>query len=376
MTETTTGLQDRVRGSDSDTGDVLADALKDAGERLLNLVVERAAQMATEQVEGLSDRLTEYAENGGSGLMAALSGGRALANGRSPLRGVFSSGITGVKESVTGVKESVKGVFSRSGDGGGGGGGGGDDVKAVNIVEDIDVGLPLRTTYDLWTQYEDFPRFMKKVENVSQESDEKTSWKAQVFWSHRTWEATTVEQVPDSHIVWRSEGSKGHADGAVSFTELGPNLTRVLLVLQYSPEGFFERTGNIWRAVGRRARLELKHFRRYAMTTVLVQDEEVEGWRGEIRDGEVVKTHEDAIEEEQGTEGTGALYTGEGELAFDEEGEPVYDEEGEPVYDEEGEPLFDEAGEPVYDEDAADEEEGDEVAEDEDEPVAAQGGGR
>ena len=67
--------------------------------------------------------------------------------------------------------------------------------------------------------------------------------------------------MPDSHIVWRSKGAKGHVDGAVTFPELGPNLTRVLLVLEYHPQGLFERTGNLWRAQGRRARLEFKHFR-------------------------------------------------------------------------------------------------------------------
>ena len=65
------------------------------------------------------------------------------------------------------------------------------------ISENIDVGLPLRTTYNQWTQFGDFPGFMKKVESVDQESDEKMNWKAQVFWSHRTWEATIIEQVPD-----------------------------------------------------------------------------------------------------------------------------------------------------------------------------------
>jgi hypothetical protein len=140
---------------------------------------------------------------------------------------------------------------------------------------------------------------MKKVESVQQPEDEKTQWKAQVFLSHREWEATIQEQVPDSHIVWRSKGAKGHVDGAVTFTELGPNLTRVVLVMEYFPQGLFERTGNLWRAQGRRARLEFKHFRRHAMTQVLLHQEDIEGWRGEIRDSEVVKTHEEALEEEQ-----------------------------------------------------------------------------
>ncbi|MDL4813218.1 SRPBCC family protein [Actinomadura opuntiae] len=140
---------------------------------------------------------------------------------------------------------------------------------------------------------------MKKVTNVDQADEEKLHWQAKIFWSKRTWEATIVEQVPDEHIVWRSKAPKGHVDGAVSFHELAPNLTRVLVVLEYHPQGLFERTGNLWRAQGRRVRLELKHFRRHVMTQSLTRADEIEGWRGEIRDSEVVKTHEEALKEEE-----------------------------------------------------------------------------
>ncbi|QKW38804.1 SRPBCC family protein [Actinomadura sp. NAK00032] len=181
----------------------------------------------------------------------------------------------------------------------GGGGGGGKKVKVTNIVEHIDVGAPRRLVYDQWTRFQDYPSFMKKVISVEQADEAKLNWKAKIFWSARTWESTIVEQVPDEHVVWRSKGPKGHVDGTVSFHELSPNLTRVLVVLEYHPQGFMERTGNLWRAQGRRARLELKHFRRYVMTQSLTRADEVEGWRGEIRDGEVVRTHEDAIEDEK-----------------------------------------------------------------------------
>ena len=133
---------------------------------------------------------------------------------------------------------------------------------------------------------------MKKVETVDQESDEKTNWQAKVFWSRRQWQATTIEQVPDSHISWKSQGTKGHVDGTVAFFEIAPRLTRVMLLMEYWPKGLFERTGNI-------AHLEFQHFLRYAMTTALLEQGEIEGWRGEIRDSEVVKTHEDAVKEQQ-----------------------------------------------------------------------------
>jgi len=87
-------------------------------------------------------------------------------------------------------------------------------------------------------------------------------------------------------------------DGAVSFTRLGPQVTQVLLVLEW-PKGLFERPGNLWRARARRARLDLEQFRRQALAHVLVRQKEVRGWRGEIRDGAVVTTHEEALEQDR-----------------------------------------------------------------------------
>jgi len=273
---------------------VPSDALKDAGQKLLSMLVQRAAEAATDRVAGLTDRLTDVGETG-SGLKSAITGSRDDEDDedRDPDSEDSGGGF------FSGLKDKVTGLFGGGSDSGGGGGKGGKKLKVTQIVEDLDVGLPLRTTYDLWTQFGDFPSFMKKVESVDQVSDEKTQWKAQIFLSHREWEATILEQVPDSHIVWKSKGAKGHVDGAVSFTELGPNATRVLLVLEYFPQGLFERTGNIWRAQGRRARLEFKHFRRHAMATVLLHPDDVEGWRGEIHEGEVTRTHEEALEEEE-----------------------------------------------------------------------------
>ncbi|MGC4951816.1 SRPBCC family protein [Actinomadura citrea] len=209
------------------------------------------------------------------------------------------------KDEQSDGKDKGKGIFGKlknllpGGKGGKGGKGGGKKVKVTNIVEHTDIGAPTRLVYDQWTQFQDYPSFMKKVVSVDQADDTKLNWKAKIFWSARTWESTIVEQVPDEHIVWRSKGPKGHVDGTVSFHELSPNLTRVLVVLEYHPQGLMERTGNIWRAQGRRARLELKHFRRYVMTNSLPRADEIEGWRGEIRDSEVVRTHEEALEEEE-----------------------------------------------------------------------------
>jgi hypothetical protein len=269
------------------------DRLRSEARGLVGALGDRAVSSVRDKVEDASSRLTDYVEGGGGpGVMAAFTGARDLAEGKSPARSTLGAGMAA-------VKEKVAGVFGR-----GGKGGGGKKLKVTSIVESLDVGVPVTAAYNQWTQYSDFPKFMKKVENVDQPEDEKTTWKAQVFWSHRTWEATIVDQVPDDRIIWRSKGEKGHVDGAVTFHELAPNLTRILLVLEYHPQGLFERTGNLWRAQGRRARLEFKHFRRHMMTEGVLHADEIEGWRGTIHDGEVVESHDDAVarEKRQGSE--------------------------------------------------------------------------
>jgi uncharacterized membrane protein len=275
---------------ESENRNALTDRLRGEVGNLVGALSNRAVTSLLDKVEGTTGRLNEYVEGGaGPGLMAAVTGAKGLAEGKSPAKSMLGAGITG-------VKEKISGLFRR-----GGKGGGGKKLKLTNIVESTDVGVPVTLAYNQWTQYNDFPKFTKKVESVDKNRNEeqKTNWKAQVFWSHRTWEATIIEQVPDERIVWRSKGQKGHVDGAVTFHELAPNLTRILLVLEYHPQGLFERTGNLWRAQGRRARLELKHFRRHMMTQGVLHPDQIEGWRGTIHDGEVVESHEDALEREQ-----------------------------------------------------------------------------
>lgn len=280
------------------------------------------------------------------------------------MRAMFSAGLAGAKQKLGGQS---------------GQGGQGDALKVTNIIESIDVGVPVRLAYNQWTQFSQFPSFMQKAENVEQQEDAKLNWKAQVFWSHRNWEATILQQIPDQEIIWRSTGAKGHVGGAVTFHELAPRLTRILVVLEYFPPGLFEKTGNIWRAQGRRVRLELKHYRRHVMSHVLLNPDEVTGWRGVIEDGEVVQDHESRVREEREAEGAddqeNADDYGDQDEAepYDEDEEDDEDDEDGQDEDEDGEP-FDEEEPAAYDGGAADDEaydNDDEDYDEEPEPVAA-----
>ncbi|MYS77803.1 polyketide cyclase [Streptomyces sp. SID5926] len=291
--------------------------LKDALGGYLSAAGHGLVGRAGDRLGSLTDRLTESADGGGA------KGGTGGSKG-GPGSGGSRNGSDGSKSGSGGSK------------GGSGSSKGGGSVKATHIMETVDIGVPLRTVYDQWTQLQDFSDFTKGVQSVSPHDEVTTDWTAKIAFSTRSWKATVQEQIPDQRIVWTSEGAKGSTNGVVTFHELAPRLTRVVVVVEYYPAGFFEKTGNLWRAQGRRLRLDLKHFARHV---TMADAEEIEGWRGEIRDGEVVKSHEEALEED--------------EDAADEYEDDEEDEEGE--YDEEEpdeeEPYADEDGDEYDDED-------------------------
>ena len=317
------------------------DKLKDAGRNALGALGKKALSTVSGSVGGLTDKLEDVAGGGPVG-KAVAEGGKAKAEGGSAVGGALKGVASGIKDKVTGG-------------GSGGSGGGGKATKSTNIIESIDVGVPVSVAYNQWTEFGAFPTFMKKVESVEAADETKINFKAQIFLSHRSWEATILEQIPDERIVWRSKGQKGHVDGAVTFHEIGPNLTRILVVLEYYPQGLFEKTGNIWEAQGRRARAELRHFRRHVMTRTILEPDEVEGWRGVIEDGEVVQTHEEVVEEEQQAE------------EEQEESEDSYDDseaEGDAEASDEEDEAEDEYEEPEAEEEYEEEPEADDEPED------------
>jgi hypothetical protein len=345
-------------------------AHSEAADRLKAELQEYLAAQATRMLTGVGHKLGEttgklndIAEGNSPGFAKlALEGGRKVAEGKGPLRSALEIGGSRLKDKVTGAFKGLGGKGKGKGKGRSGN-------KPTVIIEHIDVGVPLRTAYDQWTQYQDFSTFAKGVKAASKADDTTSDWQLKVFWSNRSWKATTTEQVPDDRIAWTSEGAKGTTKGVVSFHELTEGLTRVLLVIEYYPSGLFEKTGNIWRSQGRRARLDLKNFVRF----ITIKGEAEDGWRGEIRDGEVVRSHEDAVAEE---ESESEEESPEGEEPEDEYDEEEPEEEGE----EEPEGEYEDGSEAEYDEkdeEAPEEEEEpegeyeDEENEDEDEEVEA-----
>jgi uncharacterized membrane protein len=266
------------------------DRLVDEAQELSQAIADRGVSSISNTIDSLTDRLTAVAagSTGGEVMTAAKEGSKAkLKTGAEAVKSRASAVGHGTTDEVKHGASAVRSKLGSAFKGEAKGKSHDKKLKVTNIVEEVDVPVDRKTAYELWTQFEKFPSFMKKVENVKQKTDATVEWTAQVLWSQRSWTAKIVDQVPGERIVWHSKGDKGYVNGAVTFHDLAPDLTRILLTLEYHPSGLFEHTGNIWRAQGRRARLELKHFRRHVSTHALIHPDEIEGWTGEIHKGRV-----------------------------------------------------------------------------------------
>ena len=146
------------------------------------------------------------------------------------------------------------------------------------VDETIEVNVPVRTAYDQWTQFESFPEFMEGVEEVRQITDTRTHWRTEIGGVKREFDAEITEQVPDQRIAWRAVDGPDQG-GVVTFDAPDPNKTRILLELDYDPEGTVEEAGDKLGVVKLRVKGDLKRFKEFIESRGV----ETGAWRGEVR---------------------------------------------------------------------------------------------
>jgi uncharacterized membrane protein len=149
------------------------------------------------------------------------------------------------------------------------------------VKESIEVGAPIRTAYNQWTQFESFPEFMEGVDSVTQIDDTHLSWVADVSGEKRGWQAEIVEQVPDQQIIWRATDGNG-PNGMVTFEPLGPDSTLITVEMSYEPEGLKQQLGAKVGLDERRVKGDLERFKEVIETT----GAETGAWRDEVHAGE------------------------------------------------------------------------------------------
>jgi uncharacterized membrane protein len=145
------------------------------------------------------------------------------------------------------------------------------------IEQSIDVDVPVRTAYDQWTQFEEFPKFMEGVEEIRQVDDTHLHWRTKIAGKAKEFDAVITEQTPDQRIAWTSEDGPEHA-GVVTFHRLGEGQTRVMVQMDYEPQGAAEKVGDALGLVKRRVKGDLERFKE------LIEDRGTEtgAWRGEV----------------------------------------------------------------------------------------------
>jgi uncharacterized membrane protein len=146
------------------------------------------------------------------------------------------------------------------------------------IEKSIAVNVPVHTAYNQWTQFEDFPKFMKGVVQVKQLDDRKQHWRIDIGGKEKQFEAEITEQIPDQRIAWRSISDLHHA-GVVTFHRLSDTQTKVMLQIDYEPQGPIEKVGDMLGAVSMRVQGDLDKFKQFIES----RKQETGAWRGEIR---------------------------------------------------------------------------------------------
>jgi uncharacterized membrane protein len=146
------------------------------------------------------------------------------------------------------------------------------------IEESIEVNVPLSTAYNQWTQFEEFPSFMEGIEKVIQLDDETLHWVTEIAGQRREWDAKITEQRPDERVAWTSIDGEVKQAGVVTFHRIDDNQTRLMLQLEFEPEGLAEKAGDAMGIVRRWVKGDLERFKELMES----RGQESGGWRGEI----------------------------------------------------------------------------------------------
>jgi uncharacterized membrane protein len=146
-----------------------------------------------------------------------------------------------------------------------------------NLEKSIDVNVSAHIAYNQWTQFEEFPRFMEGVISVQQIDDKRLHWRTNIGGVEKSFDAKITEQIPDKRIAWRSLSGSPNA-GVVTFHTLNAATTRIMLQIEYEPEGVVENAGDMLGVASHRIKADLEHFKEFIES----RGAETGAWRGKV----------------------------------------------------------------------------------------------
>jgi uncharacterized membrane protein len=149
------------------------------------------------------------------------------------------------------------------------------------VEKSIEVNVPVNTAYNQWTQFEDFPKFMEGIQQVRQLDETHLHWCAEVAGKRKEWDAEITEQIPDQRIAWRSTSGARNA-GVVTFHRISDDITRIMLQMDYEPEGAMENVGDAIGILSHRVQGDLERFKDF----LELRGHETGAWRGNVQQGQ------------------------------------------------------------------------------------------
>jgi uncharacterized membrane protein len=276
-----------------DVGDAIGTALGHAAREAVQGVSSNGRR-ASPPLSGMKG----VAAGAGLATLAPLAGKAAAklvrgVDGATPVKKIGGKIGEGAKDAVgksveeaggaAGVaKKAGKGLLPGGGRGKQSGASGTGEGRRMPVQQAVDVAVPVKTAYNQWTQFEDWPKFMHRLQSVSQEDECHVSFKTKIWGISKEFKAEILEQRPDERIKWRVTEGVSHT-GVVTFHELADRLTRIELNLDVQPGSLIEKAARGMRHIKRAARADLHRFKAF----IEMEEEETGAWRGVIEDGKV-----------------------------------------------------------------------------------------
>ncbi len=178
--------------------------------------------------------------------------------------------------------------------------------RRMPVQQSVDIGVPLETVYNQFTQFELWPQFMHRVARLDQEDDCTLAFATKIWGKTKEFTVEIETQRPDERIKWHTTGGMTHV-GVVTFHELGPNLTRVLVGMDLDPGGMLEKVARGMRFLKRAVRADLHRFKALIETS----ERETGAWRGTIENGEVTQPHDAKYDKQREYADPAALLSGD-----------------------------------------------------------------
>jgi uncharacterized membrane protein len=148
----------------------------------------------------------------------------------------------------------------------------------AQIIETIDVNVPVTTAYNQWTQFESFPHFLDEVESITQTDDTHTHWKVKIGGQEREFDAEITEQHSDERVAWKSIGGDTDHAGVVTFHKLSDDTSRVTVQIDWTPEGLLEKAGAAIGVGSHAVKKDLDNFKEF----IEAKGTPTGAWRGDV----------------------------------------------------------------------------------------------